>query len=192
MAPHFEDEDEYPEPSNQDDKNEAYDYEVLNFDTVNADMNLDSSKTEPDRGDHGQRTPLDENFTKSSSNKREKNRKKKDEPEPEPEHHQQQHQTPPPNPTIPDDTTYIPNPGWTRREKGIISLIQSLPTMDMRRDHMTRFKVNNEQPTSISRWEVSPRDHGDIDVFFGPTKFSQHYLITFTRKSRKPIFNPIN
>jgi len=197
MQNKFEDDSDHYEPEDVDDQ-KLTDIENEEFDDMKPFDFKFPLKSKRDSAASG-RPPMDEDSTHAQRRKSKKERHQKPKEEGPPtgdsgsnDTSQSGQQPPPPNPTIPDDSAYQPDPNWTRREKGIISLIQSLPQMDMRRDHMTRFQTTNEQPTSIAKSQVDPRANGDIDVFFGKTKFSQHYLITFTRKSRKPIFNPIN
>lgn len=96
---------------------------------------------------------------------------------------------PPPTPSTPDDSAYQPNASLSFKMKDIVDRFQALTTMDMEKDHMTRFSTTNEIPIPTSPATVR---RGDIPIFAGKNKFSQKYIVTFTRKSRKPIFNPVN
>jgi len=99
---------------------------------------------------------------------------------------------PPPPPqanATPDDTTYIPDAVLARKNKDITRYMQALTTMDMTKDHMTRFSTNNEVPHPIQRMHLQ---RGDIRTFAGQGTLGQMYLVTFTRRNRKPIFNPVN
>lgn len=96
---------------------------------------------------------------------------------------------PPPPPAIPDDTDYTPDALLARKTKDITLYMQRLTNMDMEKDHMTRFSVTNESPVPMQRMQIR---RGDIPVFAGQNTFSQKYIVTFTRKSRKPVFNPVN
>jgi hypothetical protein len=94
---------------------------------------------------------------------------------------------PPPQSSIPDDSGYTPdvNLAWSIRTR--TTSVRARPNTDLRNDHMDRFKVTNEGPTSVANSATRP---GDI-ILYGRTVFDPAYVVTYTRKSRKPIFNPI-
>jgi len=55
-------------------------------------------------------------------------------------------------------------------------------------DHMTHFSITDEIPRSVPIAQVTNRD---IKVFKGTSLLDGYYILTFTRMSRKPIFNPV-
>jgi len=55
-------------------------------------------------------------------------------------------------------------------------------------DHMTHFNVTDETPQPVPIASVTNRD---IKVFKGTSLLDGYYILTFTRMSRKPIFNPV-
>lgn len=96
---------------------------------------------------------------------------------------------PPPTsqPAIPDDSGYTPDINLARRIRPRTLQVQAQATTDLSHDHMTRFSSTSEGAISIANTSIRP---GDIKLM-GKTIFDQAYIVTYTRMSRKPIFNPI-
>jgi hypothetical protein len=91
--------------------------------------------------------------------------------------------------STPDDSTYNPDPLLSRLAFDAIQYVRALPADDMTNDHMTRFSVNNEAPQAISRNALQQMDQRIVSR----DRYGNHsYLVTFTRRHRKPIFSPIN
>jgi hypothetical protein len=87
---------------------------------------------------------------------------------------------------VPDDTNYIPDVIMSDKARPFTRVIQARTTVDDLHDHMTRFSTNSEAPASISKfglrptdWTIQVRDRNGI----------RNYLVTYTRKSKKPIFS---
>lgn len=88
-----------------------------------------------------------------------------------------------------DDSNYTPDPFLSRKCRGITDAIQSLPQMDLKHDHMTRFELSFERPIPLTKWQVRK---SDIRIFQGQSILSRMYVVTYSRKSRKPLFNPVD
>jgi hypothetical protein len=97
---------------------------------------------------------------------------------------------PPATPPIPDDTSVTYDPSLYAKARDFIKDYQALPATVMTRDHMTFFKVSDERQTPISKSSMPLKFAPDVRS--GKNRFSQGYYITFTRMSRKPIFNPVD
>lgn len=92
-------------------------------------------------------------------------------------------------PQVPDDQHYEPDPLLARHAREITEFVRSLPTSDMTNDHMTRFSVDSESPQATSRDFLLPTDQRIVIR----DRYGNHtYLVTYTRKNRKPIFSPVN
>jgi len=89
---------------------------------------------------------------------------------------------------IPDDDDYTPNAGLYRKVRDLTKFYQSSDDMNMEKDHMTRFSTTNETPVGLSRLSVR---RTDVRVYSGQGTNGNMFVVTFTRKSRKPIFNPV-
>jgi hypothetical protein len=95
----------------------------------------------------------------------------------------------PPHTTIPDDDDYEPDPMFQRLARDITDHVHSLPSTDLTNDHMIRFTTTSETPHSVSRDFL----HDDDQRIVIRNRYgSSMYLITYTRKNRKPIFNPVS
>jgi uncharacterized protein (UPF0297 family) len=88
----------------------------------------------------------------------------------------------------PDDSSYIPNPLLAMKIRPQIERVQNGQDTFEFRDHMKRFDASNESAVSLSRSMVRPYD---MTVTAGRTSVDQRYVVTFTRRHKKPIFNPI-
>jgi hypothetical protein len=190
----FTDDEEYYDPADVDDSKiaelestEAEDLNDFNFSTIDVPEPGSSSSKRP---------PMDETPA-SSSSKRSKRRTNKDKAKEEPttDDNPSRSSSPPPDPQqppppqIPDDASYVPDPFLSRKARDITNHFQSLTKMDMIHDHMTRFSTTVEQPFPLTRWQVRKTDSR---TFAGQSTMSRMYVITYTRKSRKPIFNPVD
>lgn len=110
---------------------------------------------------------------------------------------QGQHQAPNPNqsssqqqpPTVPDDDDYEPDPMFARLARDITDYVKALPASDMTNDHMTRFSTTTESPAAISRDSLRDTDQR---IVTRDRYGSRTYLVTYTRKSKKPIFSPVS
>lgn len=89
----------------------------------------------------------------------------------------------------PDDTSYAPNPYLSFKVRRQIERYQSGLDTAPQRDHMTRFETTTESERSIPRSAVRL---DDITVTAGRTAIDQRYVVTFTRRNKKPIFNPVS
>jgi hypothetical protein len=89
----------------------------------------------------------------------------------------------------PDDSAYTPDPYLSYKVRKQIALVQSGTDKFEKRDHMTRFHASNEAARSLPRSQVQMRD---IIAIAGRTSIDQGYVVTFTRRHKKPIFNPIS
>jgi hypothetical protein len=93
---------------------------------------------------------------------------------------------------IPDDETdYQPggSVSLAMRTKSITEMVQKRTPGDLSNDHMTRFGIDYERPVSMRRNEIKP---GDIRINDGPSRIDPLYIVTYTRRHRKPIFNPVS
>jgi hypothetical protein len=93
--------------------------------------------------------------------------------------------------TIPDDTSYTPNIQLMIHAKGYTKEVQARPQGELFHDHMTRFKTNVEEPRSMSESEVIKGPGHDFVIFLSNQRGRNKYVVTYTRKSRKPIFNSV-
>jgi len=97
-----------------------------------------------------------------------------------------------PHPTIPDDTSYTPSGMLSARARDMITEYQSMDPPDMAHDHMTRFNTTAESASTVSRSDLRYGPHADW-TFTTKDRFGTYrYLVTFTRKSKKPIFSQIS
>lgn len=92
-------------------------------------------------------------------------------------------------PTVPDDTSYTPDPILSFQMRDFIAHIQGLAAMEMRLDHMTRFSRTDEAAQLLTKWQVR---NDDARTFERNLRLGKMYVVTFTRANRKPIFNPVN
>jgi hypothetical protein len=95
--------------------------------------------------------------------------------------------------TIPDDTNYEPDSLLNSKAINYTDLVRSKPATELFHDHMERFNITNETPTHVSRSAVRTMESGDAD-FTIQTRIRgvrTNYVVTYTRMSRKPIFNII-
>lgn len=92
-------------------------------------------------------------------------------------------------PDSPDDSAYNPDPLFDRLARDATEYVRALPDDDMTHDHMTRFSAADEYPRPISR--DSLRD-SDQRIVVRNRSGSFTHLVTFTRRSLKPIFNPVS
>jgi len=102
---------------------------------------------------------------------------------------QQQQQPQQQQPQVPDDTSYEPDPLFARLARETTAYVQALPTTDMTNDHMTRFSTTTESPHAVSRDFLLQTDQR---IVVRNRYGSSMYLVTYTRKSRKPIFSPVS
>nr|WGH72962.1 MAG: hypothetical protein [Trichoderma atroviride partitivirus 1] len=91
--------------------------------------------------------------------------------------------------TEPDDTDYIPDPILNFQMRDFVSHIRSLDEMPLHLDHMERFACDYETPWPLTRLQVRPND---ARAFQRSSRNNRMFVITFTRKNRKPIFNPVD
>jgi len=89
-------------------------------------------------------------------------------------------------PAIPDDDNYEPDSALASRAADMTREYRTTVPTDMSHDHMTRFSTNSEASTTVSRANVRQTDW----TFITKTRYATtRYLVTFTRKSKKPIFS---
>lgn len=91
-------------------------------------------------------------------------------------------------PAIPDDDDYSPDWMLVKQVKYQIQDIKDTTPFPDYFDHMTHFNTHDERPVSVLSSKVTNRD---LKVFKGNSLLDGYYIVTFTRKSRKPIFNPV-
>jgi hypothetical protein len=92
-------------------------------------------------------------------------------------------------PTIPDDTSYVPEQELYRKVKDLTEWLRTQDTIKLKKDHMTRFGVQVEEQRSVRKIDLLPTD---TRIIRGQNTLGQMYMVTFTRKSKKPIFNPVS
>lgn len=95
----------------------------------------------------------------------------------------------PPVDFVPDDSTYVPDACLSRKVRHLTSYFQDFDIPTSNHDHMTRFDTIMEHAIPLSRFQVQ---RTDSRTFSGPSILSRMYVVTYTRKSRKPIFNPVD
>jgi hypothetical protein len=198
MQNKFEDDQDYYDPADIDSTylETLETTELDDMPIVPEDEHAPKGTTEP----KSSRPPMDE--TSRSKDQKTKNQKKKEKTSPKgqsaPDHDDPSSSTSPPpppppqgtpQPQIPDDTSYVPDPFLSRKARDITRYFQGLADMDMIHDHMTRFDTTVEQPFPMTRWQVRKTDSR---TFAGQSTMSRMYVITYTRQSRKPIFNPVD
>jgi hypothetical protein len=91
----------------------------------------------------------------------------------------------------PDDSNYVPNQSLLILSKGWIKIADELPSTDLTHDHMTRFETSSEVSQPISKGQIRRGEHADWFILKRTALGTQQYVVTFTRKSKKPIFNPV-
>jgi len=195
MQNKFEDEEQFYDPNDVDDQQLA-DLESTEFDELHYFDFNGQAPPKPDPKAQG-RPPMDEDS--SASSKRKQRRKKTDETDKgkgnssddkgqqQSEQHQQQ---PPPDPTqVPSDLTYIPNQQLAFKVKDLTIWLKTLPDLPETKDHLKRFRTSSYNPVPMRRIDLLPTD---ARIFQSANILGQMYMVTYTRTSRKPIFNPVN
>lgn len=117
---------------------------------------------------------------KGKKSKREKAPKGDESPRP---------QTQKESPQVPDDSQYEPDPLLVSKTRTMTEKIRAQAADDLSHDHMSRFSTTVEVASSISKTQLKPSDYRIQIKDRNGTRF---YLVTYTRKSRKPIFSPIS
>lgn len=92
------------------------------------------------------------------------------------------------NHDAPDDSDYRPDPVLAFKVRDFVTYIKSLDVIPEHKDHMKRFSTTFEQPVPLTTWQVRKTD---ARVHSGESSFSPMFVITFTRRNRVPIFNPV-
>lgn len=93
---------------------------------------------------------------------------------------------PPPPPTVPDDTSYVPDRLLESLARDHTNSVRADPDRFAEQDHMTRFDTTVEMASSISRAQLR---RGDFFVTRRDRYGNTQFLVTYTRKSKKPIFS---
>lgn len=94
---------------------------------------------------------------------------------------QQQQQTP-------DDDNYQPDALLASLAAAHTRLVQANPAAFATQDHMTRFSTTSEAPSTLSRAQLKSSDYY---IMKRDRYGNQMFLVTYTRKSKKPIFSYI-
>jgi len=101
--------------------------------------------------------------------------------------------TPPPtkrhSPVTPDDDDYSPDSLLAMKARTMTEKVNAQAKTDLSHDHMTRFNVNVEVASSIAKTQLRPDDYR---IQVKDRNGTRLFLVTYTRKSRKPIFSPIS
>lgn len=101
--------------------------------------------------------------------------------------------TPPTQPTIPDDDDYEPDPVLASKASRITAYVKSeLANGNRIHDHMDRFGTTSESATVISRLQIRRGDNNDDTIMIRTYSGTKQYVVTYTRKSQKPIFNLVS
>lgn len=87
-----------------------------------------------------------------------------------------------------NDTDYIPDYALVYKARHEITLLQALDSFPKHLYHINRFNVETEEPILVLHNQV--RDE-DLKVNKGKRPYDGYLIITFTKMSRKPIFNPV-
>jgi len=97
-----------------------------------------------------------------------------------------------PSSSTPDDSTYEPDSLLASKAQEFTHLVQAKPTGTKFHDHMDRFNSTDESPRAISRSQViNGVPDSDFLVQTRIRGVKTNYVVTYSRKSRKPIFNVI-
>jgi len=91
------------------------------------------------------------------------------------------------NDDVPDDSDYTPDSSLAGKAIEYTKRVRAQDLTDLKHDHMTRFNIKTENPQYLRVYQVKP---GDFRVTTSDWTTGQKYIVTYTRKSRKPIFNP--
>lgn len=92
-------------------------------------------------------------------------------------------------PPIPDDDNYVPDGIMSAEARDYTKAIRANPDLDLKHDHMSRFGTTTEGPGPISEATLQK---GDWTILIRDRYGNRRYLVTYTRKSKKPIFSQIN
>jgi hypothetical protein len=95
---------------------------------------------------------------------------------------------------VPDDDDYHPELDSITLfilSKDYTKEVRSKPKGTLFHDHMARFNTTSESATTLSRDSIRRGKDGDYFITSGNQSGLRQFVVTFTRKSRKPIFNPV-
>lgn len=99
--------------------------------------------------------------------------------------------TTPEAPAVLDDSTYVPSVLLAIHAKEYTREVRSKPPGELYHDHMTRFNVQNETAVSLSESNVRRGEGHDFVIFTRSQKGNSKFVVTYTRMSRKPVFNQV-
>lgn len=97
----------------------------------------------------------------------------------------------PPQPTLPDDSTYEPDGVLASLAQDFTKAALLLDPTDMTHDHLTRFNTQSYSSTTLTEYQKRFGRNADWTIMESTNLGFQEFVITFTRQSKKPIFNPI-
>ena len=103
------------------------------------------------------------------------------------------HEPPPDDDDEEEEEDYEPDPLLASKARPYTDVVQSKPKGELFHDHMARFKSASEAaPVLIRRYQVvCCTDDADFTVQTRIRGVKTNYVVTYTRRSRKPVFNKI-
>jgi len=144
-------------------------------------------KSDPDTKDDEEAAGIGMSFAPSPAaqpkgKKSQRNRRRRGDESPRPPPAQESQQAS-------DDDGYTPDPIMANKAKVFTDAIRAETTINDQHDHMKRFGTTSESPALVSRTTMR---QGDWTIQMNDRYGRRLYVVTYTRKSKKPIFSQVS